>query len=399
MTTDKSQSPFYPGHPVPTELFVGRASQVDRIVRRGVHRTAEGRPYSIYVQGEYGIGKSSVARLTQWLAERDHGLLGIYAMIGGATTLDDIGAAILQAAVRSGAYDPKITERVTGWLGKYVGEQSLFGLTIHTEALRREGPKVAEGILPFLRETLQRVEGTGVKGIFLILDEINGIAANPGFAHFIKNLVDANALDREPIPLLLMLCGVEERRREMIRHHQPIDRIFDVVEIEPLSETEMGEFFERAFSSVNIRVEPAAMSTLTHYSAGLPRIMHLVGDAAFWLDTDGVITNEEAMRAVLDAADEVGKRYVDQQVYRALRSSDYHSILSKVGKTALGMSFRKADVAAELTETEKRKFNNFLQKMKRLNVIRSGDVQGEYQFNVRMVAVYIWLNSRAKGSA
>jgi hypothetical protein len=43
-----------------------------------------------------------------------------------------------------------------------------------------------------------------------------------------------------------------------------------------------------------------------------------------------------------------------------------------------------------------RKFNNFLQRMKKLNVIRSGEVQGEYTFNLRMVRLYIWLDSLHK---
>ena len=43
--------------------------------------------------------------------------------------------------------------------------------------------------------------------------------------------------------------------------------------------------------------------------------------------------------------------------------------------------------------SEKKKFNNFLQEMKSLNVLRSGDVPGEYIFNVRMVRLYIWLQS------
>jgi len=108
---------------------------------------------------------------------------------------------------------------------------------------------VASGILPFLSEVLNRLKDTGVKGIFLVLDEINGITSNSKFAHFVKAIVDTNAMSREPLPLLLMLCGVEERRREMIRHYQPIDRIFDVVEIEAMSRSEMEEFFRKAFGS------------------------------------------------------------------------------------------------------------------------------------------------------
>ncbi|MGQ9648905.1 MAG: hypothetical protein ACUVXJ_02220 [Phycisphaerae bacterium] len=110
-------------------------------------------------------------------------------------------------------------------------------------------------------------------------------------------------------------------------------------------------------------------------------------------------TEQEAWRAVLNAADEVGRKYVDQQVYSVLRSRDYHSILGKIARTGLDMSFRRADVARGLTDTKKRKFDNFLAKMKRLNVIRSGDLPGEYVFNVRMVRLYIWLDSLRKNRA
>jgi hypothetical protein len=182
----------------------------------------------------------------------------------------------------------------------------------------------------------------------------------------------------------------------MIRHHQPIDRIFDVVGVEPMNTVEMEDFFARAFASVQTKVEPAAIRVMTEYSAGFPKIMHLVGDAAFWLDQDNVISQNDALNAVVVAAEEVGKKYVDQQVYRALRSRDYHSILGKIAKTGLDMSFQKAQIEKGLTDAEKRKFNNFLQRMKRLNVLRSGDVRGEYLFNVRMVRLYIWLDSLRK---
>jgi len=392
----KGKSPFYPGQPVPGELFVGRRSQIDHIIRRGVEQVEAGKPVAMYVQGEYGIGKSSIAGFVQWLAEREHGLHTIYAPLGAAETLEEVGAAILEATVRSGAFDPKRSERVRAWLAKYIGEQSLFGVTVHTENLKRGAPTLASasGLLPFLNEVVGRLKETGVKGVFLVLDEINGVTANPKFAHFIKGIVDTNAMSQAPLPLLLMLCGVEERRRDMIRHHQPVDRLFDVIEIERMSVQEMRDFFQRAFESVQIRVEHEAMDLMTRYSAGFPKIMHLVGDAAFWMDQDGVVTEDEALGAVFVAANEVGTKYVDQQVYKALRSTDYHSILAKIAKMGPdSMSFNKGDVASGLTETEKKKFNNFLQKMKRLQVLRSGDVQGKYIFNVRMVRLYIWLQS------
>lgn len=230
--------------------------------------------------------------------------------------------------------------------------------------------------------------------MFLVLDEINGIAANADFSHFLKGLVDTNGMAKDPVPLLLMLCGVEERRRQMIEKHQPIDRIFDVVEIEALSPREMEEFFGRAFQSAQREVARDALEALVRTSAGFPKIMHLVGDAAYWIDTDGRIDAQDANAAIVAAAEEVGKKCVDHQVYGALRSSDYRSILNKIAKRGPeAMTFIKSEVEKELSPSERGKFNNFLQKMKKLNVIRSGTIAGEYVFNVKMVRLYIWLQS------
>jgi hypothetical protein len=393
----KGRSPFYPGQPVPVELFVGRNEQIIHIVNRGVRQVEAGKPIAMYVQGEYGIGKSSIAGFVQSVAEREHGLHGIYVPLGSAESLDDVGAAILEATLRSGAFDQTRTEKVRTWLAKYIGEQSLFGVTVHTEALRKDAPAITSGILPFLSEVINRLRDTGVKGVFLVLDEINGISENPKFAHFIKGMIDSNALSRRPVPLLLMLCGVEKCRRDMIRNHQPVERIFDIIDIEVMSKIEMKDFFTKAFRSVGITVNDDAMEFITHYSAGFPKIMHLVGDSAFWIDQDGFIDADDAISAVINAADEVGKKYVEQQVYKALRSEDYHSILAKIAKMGpSSMSFKKSDVVSGLTKKEEDKLDNFLQKMKRLKVIRQGDVKGEWVFNSRMVRLYIWLQSRRK---
>ncbi len=396
----KGRSPFFPDQPVPVELFIGRAEQLRHLMTRAVGQVAEGKPVSVFLEGEYGIGKTSVARFAQWLAERNYGLLGIYATLERAESMDDVGAAVLEATLRSGAYNPKLGEKIREGFAKFVGEQSLFGVTIHAEALRKEAPNITRGLLPFLTQTLERVRADGARGIFLVLDEINGIVGNPKFAPFLKGIVDSNAaisLERPTLPLLLMLCGVTERRRQLIAQHEPVGRIFDVVSIEQMAEEEMTGFFRKAFDSAHIVVEPGAMDIMTHYAAGFPKVMHLIGNAAYWLDRDGRIDKDDAMNAVVLAAEEVGKRYVDQQVYAALRSADYRSILAKIARMGPdAMNFTKGDVVKGLTEKEKGKFNNFLQKMKRLGVLRSGEVQGEYVFNVRMVRLYIWLQSLQK---
>jgi hypothetical protein len=393
----KGRSPFYPGQPVPVELFVGRAEQINRIIERGVNQVAAGKPMAFFIQGEYGIGKSSIASLVQWVAEREHGLRAINVALGGRSDLNGVAEAILEATLKSGASDFHRSEKIKSLFSKYVDKLTIAGFTINLEKLRQDATKISTPIsmLDFLGNLCENLKDDGVKGVFLVLDEINGIASNPNFAHFIKNLWDTNAISRAPLPLLLMLCGVEERRREMIQKHQPIDRIFDVVDINAMTEAETEEFFQKSFQSVQMRIEKNAVKLLTQYSSGMPKIMHEIGDAAFWTDTDGVIDEEDAMTALEVAAEAIGKKYVDQQIYKAIRSRDYHSILNKIAKITSfdSMTFTKKGVVSELTETEKKKYNNFLQKMRDLNVIRTGDVQGEYIFNIRMVHLYILMQS------
>lgn len=388
----KGKSPFYPGQPVPIELFTGRSNLVERLVTRGIAQVREGKPIAMYIQGEYGIGKTSIVNFAKWIAETKYNLYGIYATLGGATKLDDVGEAILRATVQSGALNPRIAERFNDLIGKYVGDQSFFGLNIHLASLKADAPSITNGALPFLKQILDRLSQDGVKGIMLILDEINGIASNPSFAHFLKGLVDQNALARNPVPLFLVVCGTEERRRELIAQHEPVERIFDLVTVDPLNSGEAGDFFRKAFESAGMTIDDSAVKTFSHYSAGFPKIMHLIGDAAYWIDTDGRIDAADSTQALVQAAEEVGKKYVDQQVIKALRSKIYLSILDKISKIEPGdLGFDLKSIQSGLTEQEKKNVQNFLRKMRSLNIIVPGDTKGEYAFTSRMVRLYIWL--------
>ena len=210
--TGKGRSPFYPGQPVPVEFFAGRGDQIARIVR-AAGQVRLGKPQALFVVGEYGIGKSSLAAYARRLVEKDYALLGIHVFLGGAKDVADVATKTVEATIKARVYQPTVTDKIRNFLAKYVGQPEVFGVSVDFERLRADGPGLSRGFLPFLRELLERVREDGPAGILLILDEINGISANPEFAHFIKTVVDENATGDDPVPLLLMLCGTEEAPR------------------------------------------------------------------------------------------------------------------------------------------------------------------------------------------
>lgn len=390
---EKGPNPFVPHQPVNREMFVGREVAMQRILDRWIGRVESGTPWFGFVQGEYGIGKSSLARVMQWVAQDRGKLHPIYVSMGSVETVEDLGTALLRATIEARAVVPTRAEALRSWLARYVGEQSLLGVTLRADQLRADGPSVAEGVLPFFEQVLARLRPSGATGLFVVLDEINGIANNPRFAHFLKGLSDLNAFRPVPVPLLLVLCGTSDRRRELVRNHEPVARIFDIIELGPLGEGECSSFFGRAFEAANLRATPKALDILSYHSDGMPRVMHILGDCAYWADDDGEIGEKDAVAAIMGAAFEIGQKYVDQQVVQALRSRDYQAILRKLGGLGLDMVFRKADLASRLEPAELRKFDAFLRKLRDLGVVRFGTERGEYEVTSRMARIYLFLES------
>jgi len=387
----KGESPFHPGQPVPVDLFVGRRNEIDRI-NRAAKQVAYGKPQAVYIMGEYGIGKTSLARLIRVMAEAETGLCGFHVMLGEKNTLDGLVMATVEAILQSGAVRQSTSSKIRDFVSMYIGERTLFGMTLRLDKLKKDAPSIQQGFLPFLRSIYQTLSPRS-KGLILILDEINGIAGQPEFALFLKRLVDENAVSGAPVPLLLIVCGTQEKYGEIVKHHRPVERIFEIALIEAMTQEERSTFFDKAFQKVNMQVDQEAMNILCDFSGGLPRLMHLLGDAAFWIAEQSVIDKETAISAVAASAEEVGRKFVDQQVYKALRSKDYKNILKKLGRFDFDLEFKKSAIEKQLNEEEKKKFNTFLQRMKKLNVLVPGKERGEYKFRNRLTRWYFYLNS------
>ena len=133
--------------------------------------------------------------------------------------------------------------------------------------------------------------------------------------------------------------------------------------------------------------------TFVQYSAGFPKMMDIIGDNIFWVNQDDLVDEKDALAGILSSAEEIGKKFVDQQVYNALRSNDYRSILKKLAKKNFDLSFKKADIEKGLSEIEKKKFHNFFQRMKKIGLFRSGDEKGEYIFTSRLARLYVRFRS------
>ena len=245
-----------------------------------------------------------------------------------------------------------------------------------------------------LKNLLQNLEADK-KGIIIVLDDLNGLAGTSEFANWLKSFVDEVATSGEPLPLLLILSGLPERRRQLVNNQPSLDRVFDLVHVSRFKESEVKEFFEKAFSKVGVEVKHEAMELLCRFSGGHPVFMHEIGDAVFKTDEDDEIDEKDALQGLLRAAEAIGAKYIEPNVLAAIRSEKYRRILDKIVTNPFVHSFSKKELSGRISGDESKVLNNFLQKMKKLGVIAQppGTQRGEYKFTSELYAIFFWLQA------
>ena len=178
----KENSPFTPGNPVPVELFVGRVEPIKEILRY-VERSATGRQENIFLIGERGIGKSSLVAFLRYLLKED--FLSIYVSSGGVTDLKELIRRIFEQTLKEANAEKTLKEKFLK-LSKYVKQVDLFGISLafrppeeELESILRDFPEAIKNIVDRIKEEK--------KGLFIALDDINGLSAKRDFANWYKS--------------------------------------------------------------------------------------------------------------------------------------------------------------------------------------------------------------------
>jgi predicted CopG family antitoxin len=392
LVAKETSSPFTPGIPVPIEFFVGRLQEINQL-RQRLTNAASGRIEVGFLAGERGIGKSSLAAFARTLFERQHRALGVHAFLGGVTRLDELARTVFDRLLKVSA-EKSWSDKIRELFGKHVKTVDLFGINMEFAAETDDLQRLVHGFAPAFRAVIDRLRPE-LSVTFLVLDDINGLAAAPAFANWLKSLVDEIATSQAPLPLLLLLVGMEERRQELLRVQPSLARVLDVIEIRPWSADETGAFFVKAFQNVAMAIEPAALDLLVEFAGGLPVFAHEIGDAAFNCDTDKRIDTSDADSAITTAAAIIGRKYLEPQVVAAVRSPRYRSILRRLARDSLSVRFQRGDVLKRLSSEEQRVFDNLLRRMTKLGVICRDPEEGPgaYRFTRQLHQVYFWMEA------
>ena len=383
-------SPFKPGQTVPLEFFVGRIKEIERL-QSMVKASTQGQFKIGFISGERGIGKSSLASFVRHLSDRNCNTAGCHVYLGGVGELNEMVRKTFDRILNE-SIDKSWNQQAMEFFGDRVRKVGLFGFSLELNIEDRDLPTLSRNFVPSMRNLLEKLKGQK-EALLLILDDINGLATSTDFANWLKSMVDEISTSEQEMPLCILVVGLEERRQELIEGQPSLARVFELIDISPWSDDETSEFYQNAFQSMNAKIGEPELSRLVQFTGGLPVLAHEIGDAVWRTAQSLEINAREVSQGIFIAAEIIGRKLLEPQIFSAIRSERYRSILRKMAGESQ-MYFRRAELVANLTEKEAKVVGSFLRRMKKLGAIETIDgVRGGYKFPTFLHALYFRLES------
>ena len=276
-----------------------------------------------------------------------------------------------------------------------------FGATLELDLRTDEVATLERNFVHSMRSLVASIADHS--SLFLVLDDINGLAQSSRFANWLKSVVDEMSLSQEKTRLCLLLVGLEERRQQLVNHQPSLARVFKLTDIEPWSEEEAYQFYEKTFARGGASVSEDHVRMMLPWTGGLPVLAHEIGDAVWRTAPAKTVRRQDVIDGIRLAAAVIGRKFLDPRILGAMRRKRYLWILHKItnlpsvlfpaatphGDSLAPSGFTKAEAIERLSEDDKEVFDDFLRRMKKLGGLESvPGVRGGYRFPSRLHMLY-----------
>ena len=385
------ESPFEPGHHVSPDNFKGREEDIVKIIRYMPKIINQGIPEHFFVIGKRGMGKTSFVKYVGNKVEEDFHMLPVYLNNEGRDSIDDLIQLILETIFKE-LDKTKKGKKIIEKFFTSINEIKLPGIGISLENKQDFIRDVKNNFSEFLLNISSSLKD--YNGIFLIIDDINGLSKTPEFPNWYKGLSETIDFSDKKVPIAFTLVSYRDNFNKLAEHNPSFSRIFHIIEINHLDDADIMTFFVENFEKINISfVDEKPLQEMVYYSWGMPLAMQQIGEETFWNVKNGVITEEVVIKGILNAAIEIGKKQISM-ILDLIKNDQYDSILLKLGEYKL-IEFEKDELVNLLSDDENDILDDFLAQMKELNILEhvGRKVNERYTFTNRLYFVYFLIKA------
>ncbi len=401
-------NPFRPGSIVTPGMFCGR---YDEIVgtERALFQTKNGNPHHFLINGERGIGKSSLlyslelvarGKLAPFEGSRFNFLTLSLELEPGNTysdLIEKIGAELGRAVA---ARQPTLEVVKTAW--DFLKKWEVMGVK-YTESITRSKPnELLDELTYTFQQTLEHL-GTTVDGILVLIDEADKpLDANLG--EFVKVFTE-RLTKRGCNNVCLGIAGLPNVLQHLRQSHESSLRIFQIFTLEPLLKNERVEVVEKGLADAQEHngfqtgITSEAKEAISELSEGYPHFVQQFAFCAFDQDRDNSIDLTDVQRGALDpnkgAIQQLGLKYFHELYFDQIGSDEYRDVLRAMSENMDEWS-SKAELRKKL-EIKQSTLDNAISALKKRHIIlpKPGRA-GVYRLPTKSFAVWIKAFTRAR---
>jgi len=398
---------FRPGSVVSPGMFAGRLDEI-RSIERGLVQTKAANPFHFIIEGERGIGKTSLLLLLDIIATGkvnifEKGALNFLVVnveLRSTTDYEDIVDSILlelKREIAETAWLMEMAKRTWGFLSKF----EVYGVSFRERETNAHSGKRLDELTDTLVHLLADA-GSKVDGVLILIDEADKPAPSANLGELCKLLTERlTKRGCEKVSIGLSgLPGVIERLKES---HESSPRVFQVFALKPLEDSERKEVIDRGLKmSVEAGGDPVtitdeAKEMIANLSEGYPHFLQEFAHCAFNYDSDNQIDVGDVTGGTYSengAFDQLGKKYFNQY-YAAPGSDDYRRVLIAMADHLDAWVTRAAIIAESKLKAST--VDNALRALKAKQVILQNDnLPGQYRLPTKSFAVWLKIRQGAE---
>jgi hypothetical protein len=407
----KKYNPFRPKSIVQPGMFSGRIDEI-RAIEHSFVQTKNGNPQHFIVEGERGIGKSSLMLWAEWYARGDVKLennesFNFFVVSGElheTNSLKDIIQLILER-FRKEVEKKDVVSTAGKRIFDFVKRFEAFGVK-YKEAVQTEREFILIDDLADMMADALNDDRYMVDGIIIFLDEADKPSSSAHLGMFCKSLTERLTklgCDRVGIGL----AGLPELMEKLVESHPSSVRVFETFTLQPLYMEERAHVINSGLEAAKIRnsiptiIDPEAMKLICTLSEGYPHFLQQFAYSSFDNDTDGVISTQDvisSMHMENGALHQLGRKYFENILFVDIRSENYRKVLMSMADHLDGWVDRKT-IKNEACVTESI-LNNALNTLKNKKIlIQNERGRGEYRLPTKSFAVWLKAFGNVSGRA
>lgn len=402
-------NPFRPNEIVHPGMFAGRYDELVAL-EKTLFQTKHGNPTHFLIDGERGIGKSSLLLNLTWVStgeipsierQEKFNFITVSVCLDSGHDYSDIVRAIASELRRKISEREQLKEFArSAW--DFMKKLEVGGVRYRDE--KKADPNDTELVedLAFAISECLRKLGSETDGILILVDEADKPSASANLGAFVKLLTERLKL-RGCDRLCIGLAGLTDLRDKLRRSHESSLRLFKIFALEPLSAEDCGVAVRRGLDAAKekngfeVTIMSDAEANLAFITQGYPHFIQQFSYCAFESDTDNNIDLDDVLKGAYGdtgALRQLGLKYFEKQYFDQISSNEYRQVLRIIAKQ-FGEWVTKAHIRKEAPGIKAYTLDNALSALKTRGIIvpKKG-TKGTYRLPSRSFAV--WLGAYAQ---